>query len=59
MKDIIDNLTEKTHQWELDAAKGLCAWCCSDCCIIFKEGMPTECPHKIKECTEILQSFPR
>jgi rubrerythrin len=59
MKNILDTQTEITHQWELNAAKGLCAWICSDCCILFKEGMPKKCPHELSDCTEILQSFPR
>lgn len=33
------------------ASRGECQWCCPDCCIVFPEGIPDECPHGHQACT--------
>lgn len=48
MDSIFRDMTEK-------AARGECAWCCSDCCSFFAEGMPDKCPHNCQQCTDIIQ----
>ena len=48
MDSIFRDMTEK-------AARGECAWCCSDCCSFFDEGMPDKCPHNCQRCTDIIQ----
>lgn len=48
MDSIFRTMTEK-------AARGECAWCCSDCCSFFAEGMPDKCPHNCQQCTDIIQ----
>lgn len=48
MDSIFRTMTEK-------AALGECAWCCSDCCTYFPDGMPDKCPHNCQRCTDIIQ----
>lgn len=33
------------------AARGECQWVCPDCCTVFPEGIPNECPHGHQNCT--------
>jgi len=49
--DSVDSLTN----WDMKAARGECAWICSDCCQSFPSGMPDECCHGVKDCTDIIQ----
>ena len=48
MDSIFNDMTEK-------AARGECAWICSDCCCSFDDGMPDVCVHGDARCTEIIQ----
>lgn len=48
MDSIFSDMTRK-------AALGECAWCCSDCCSFFADGMPDKCPHNCQRCTDIIQ----
>lgn len=50
----LDELNRVTHEWELRAARGECAWICSSCCVTFQEGMPDACAHGQAECTQII-----
>lgn len=53
--EVFAELDKATHEWEMRAARGECEWICSSCCSVFPEGMPDECPHNAKGCTEIIQ----
>lgn len=48
-------MDEVTREWEAKAARGECSWVCSDCCVTFTAGMPDECPHGDKRCTDIIK----
>lgn len=48
MDSIFNDMTRK-------AARGECAWCCSDCCTYFPDGMPNKCVHDCQRCTDIIQ----
>lgn len=48
MNSIFNEFTDR-------AARGECAWICSDCCCSFDDGMPDSCPHGDKRCTDIIQ----
>ena len=43
-----------TQEWTLRAARGECSWICSDCCVVFPDGMPNECVHGQQGCTNII-----
>ncbi|WP_322997903.1 hypothetical protein [Castellaniella sp.] len=53
-KETFSALDRATHDWEMRAARGECAWICADCCMGFPDGMPTECPHGHQSCTDII-----
>jgi hypothetical protein len=36
----IEAIDKMTLDWTMKAARGECAWICSDCCGHFPEGMP-------------------
>jgi hypothetical protein len=45
-----------TFAWEMQAARGECAWVCASCCQSFPDGMPDACPNsETNGCTEIIQ----
>jgi hypothetical protein len=48
-------MDKATHQWTLRAARGECSWICSDCSVTFKDGMPDECLHGHRGCTDIIK----
>lgn len=50
----VSTMDTAMRDWTDKAARGECGWVCSDCCCEFQEGMPDECPHGDKQCTEIL-----
>lgn len=54
-KESISKLDEATRELEMRAARGECPWVCSDCGILFKDGMPDECDIGRRECTEIIR----
>jgi hypothetical protein len=37
------------------AARGECEWVCPDCCSKFSKGMPDECAHGQKGCTDLIR----
>ncbi|MDD2879700.1 MAG: hypothetical protein PHQ58_04620 [Rhodoferax sp.] len=51
----LDTVNKATQEWTMQAAKGMCAWICSDCCASFPEGMPDACAHGHQGCTDIIQ----
>lgn len=50
----ISAMDKATNAWTMRAARGECAWVCSDCCSTFPEGMPDACAHELEWCTEII-----
>ena len=44
----------QTDEWTMRAARGECAWVCSDCCMSFPDGIPDACAHGIQQCTNII-----
>ena len=51
----LEALNKATNEWTERAARGMCGWICSDCCINFPEGMPDTCPHGLQGCTDIIK----
>lgn len=52
---IIEHMNKVTAEWTMQAARGECAWTCSDCSVNFPEGMPDKCMHEHQSCTDIIQ----
>ena len=50
----IEGMNKATRDWTEQAARGECAWICSDCCLSFSEGMPDQCGVDDPRCTEII-----
>lgn len=55
LAETINEIDRLTNEWTAKAARGECAWICSDCCCTFSEGMPNECAHGHQSCTDIIQ----
>ncbi len=55
IEQVMNEAVEETRTWMSKAARGECAWICSDCCMTFQEGMPDKCPHGHDQCTRILK----
>lgn len=53
--ETIEAMDKAMNDWTDKAARGECAWICSDCCSSFPEGMPDECAHGHQKCTDIIQ----
>ena len=51
----LEAMDKAMNDWTDKAARGECAWICSDCCCSFPEGMPDECAHGHQKCTGIIQ----
>lgn len=49
----IESLNEATAAWEMRAARGECAWVCSDCCMTFPAGMPDACGKRCSRATPL------
>ena len=54
LEDQISLMDKLTNEWTMRAARGECAWICSDCCVTFPDGMPDACAHDIQQCTSII-----
>ena len=54
IEDQISLMDKRTIEWTMRAARGECAWICSDCCMTFPDGMPDACAHDIQQCTDII-----
>jgi hypothetical protein len=54
LEDQISLMDKLTNEWTMRAARGECAWICSDCCVMFPDGMPEACAHGIQQCTSII-----
>lgn len=50
----ISEMDRATREWADKAARGECAWICSDCCCTFNDGMPDKCLHGLQQCTDII-----
>ena len=50
----LEAMNKVTNEWTMQAARGECAWICSDCCISFPDGMPDACVHGSQWCTDII-----
>jgi hypothetical protein len=50
----LESLNKTTRDWELSAARGECEWICADCSCTFNDGMPDECIHGHKQCTDLI-----
>lgn len=55
LPETIEAMDKAMNNWTDKAARGECAWICSDCCCNFPEGMPDECAHGHQKCTDIIQ----
>jgi len=51
----IEGMNKSMREWTADAARGECAWACSDCCCGDDKGMPEACFHGHEACTQIIQ----
>ena len=54
LPDTIEAMNIATREWTAKAARGECAWICSDCCCSFPGGMPDECLYGDQRCTDII-----
>ena len=54
LEDQISLMDKLTNEWTMRAARGECAWICSDCCMSFLGGMPDACGHDSQRCTDII-----
>lgn len=54
LEDQISLMDKLTSEWTMRAARGECAWICSDCCMSFPGGMPDACGHDSQRCTDII-----
>lgn len=50
----ISGMDRATRDWTSKAARGECAWICSDCSYTFNDGMPNKCEHGLQQCTDII-----
>ena len=50
----IEAMNISTREWTAKAARGECAWICSDYCCSFPDGMPDECEYGDQRCTDII-----
>lgn len=48
-------LTTQLRDWTNRAARGECAWICSDCAVTFETGMPDACAHGHESCTKLIE----
>lgn len=48
-------MNKATNEWTMKAARGECAWVCSDCGCSFPSGMPDTCEYDDQRCTDIIQ----
>lgn len=55
LKDVFAVMDQQMRDWTMKAARGECAWLCSDCCCGDNAGMPDECIHGQEWCTQIIQ----
>ena len=55
LPETIDAMDKAMNEWTDKAARGECAWVCSDCCCSFPDGMPDECSHGDQRCTDIIR----
>lgn len=53
--DSVEAMNKSTREWTARAARGECAWVCSDCCQSDPKGMPDACLVDQDRCTEIIQ----
>lgn len=51
----IEVINQEMRAYTDQAARGECAWICSDCCCSDPKGMPDACFHGHAKCTEIIQ----
>ena len=54
LEDQISLMDKLTSEWTMRAARGECAWICSDCCMSFPGGIPDVCGHDSQRCTDII-----
>ena len=54
IEDQISLMDKRTIEWTMRAARGECAWICSDCCMKFPDGMPGACEYGHQGCTDII-----
>lgn len=54
LENQISLMGKLTNEWTMRAARGECAWICSDCCMSFPDGMPDACAHDNQQCTNII-----
>lgn len=54
LQSTLSYMDKITQEWTMKAARGECAWICSDCCVTFPKGMPDACEHGHKACTDII-----
>ena len=54
LEDQISLMDKLTSEWTMRAARGECAWICSDCCMSFPDGMPDACAHDNQQCTNLI-----
>jgi len=50
----IEAMNNATREWTAKAARGECAWICSDCGCSFQEGMLDKCAYSDQRCTDII-----
>jgi hypothetical protein len=55
LENVVSAMDKATQAWTMRAARGECAWVCSDCCVSFPKGMPDACEHGHQKCTDIIQ----
>ena len=55
LPETIEAMDKAMNDWTDKAARGECAWVCSDCCCSFPDGMPDECSHGDQRCTDIIR----
>lgn len=50
-----DNVPSKFEHWTNKAARGECAWVCTDCLQHFTQGMPDKCCVNSSHCDGIIK----
>jgi len=52
---VFDGMNKAMRDFTDKAARGECAWICSDCCCSDQKGMPDACFHGDQRCTDIIK----
>ena len=55
LDETLEQMNKATREWTAKAARGECAWICSDCGCSFQSGMPDECAYGDQRCTDIIK----